>query len=58
VTLRGSFAWAGGPGENKFRFTGRLRGKRLAPGSYRLVATPRAGSSTGRAATAAFKIVR
>jgi YVTN family beta-propeller protein len=58
VTLRGSFARAGGTGENRFRFTGRLRGKRLAPGSYRLVATPRAGSSTGRAASAAFKIVR
>lgn len=35
-------------GLNKFRFTGRLCGKRLAPGKYLLVATPKADGKTGR----------
>ena len=39
VRLKGGFSRAGGAGLNSFRFTGRLRGKRLRPGRYRLVAT-------------------
>ncbi len=58
VTLRGSFTRTGVAGTNKFRFTGRLNGKRLAPGKYLLVATPKANGKTGRAATASFTIVR
>jgi len=58
ITLRGSFTRTGRAGTNKFRFTGRLNGKRLAPGKYRLVATPKANGKTGRAATASFKIIR
>ena len=38
-------------------FTGRLAGHKLKPGSYRLVATPRVGAMTGRAASASFRIV-
>ncbi len=57
--LRGSFAHSGAADQNAFRFTGRLRGRKLAPGRYTLVARlPR--PATGRAAVAAraFRIVR
>jgi hypothetical protein len=57
VTLRGSFTRNGVAGTNKFRFTGRLNGKRLAPGKYRLVATPQANGKTGRPTSASFKII-
>jgi Putative metal-binding motif/RTX calcium-binding nonapeptide repeat (4 copies) len=36
--VRGSFTHAGAVGLNSFRFMGRLRGKALRPGRYRLVA--------------------
>jgi hypothetical protein len=58
VTLTGSFALTGVAGTNKFHFTGRLNGKRLAPGKYTLVVTPQANGKTGRAATVGFKIIR
>ena len=38
-TLRGSFSHTGTAGRNRFRFSGRLRGRKLRPGRYRLVAT-------------------
>jgi sugar lactone lactonase YvrE len=58
VTLRGSFTRSGAAGKNKFRFTGRLNGRKLTPGSYRLVATPSAGGRAGRSASVAFRIIR
>jgi hypothetical protein len=51
--MPGSFSFAGAVGENRFRFMGRLRKHKLAPGSYRLVATAEDGRLTTR-----FKIVR
>jgi hypothetical protein len=54
VTLKGSFTRAGLAGTNRFRFTGRLNGKRLAPGRYLLVAT----ATKGRSATANFRVIR
>ncbi len=36
VTLRGRLTHQGRAGANKFRFTGRLRGRKLASGHYRL----------------------
>jgi len=36
VTLRGSFTHKGKAGANKFKFRGRLRGRKLRPGRYRL----------------------
>lgn len=58
-TLKGSFADQGAPGQNRFRFTGRLRRKALAPGSYTLVAKlPRPARGRGATATRAFRIVR
>jgi DNA-binding beta-propeller fold protein YncE len=42
--VRGAFNHTGSSGTNSFRFSGRLRGRRLPPGRYRLVATiPGAG---------------
>jgi hypothetical protein len=43
VRVTGSFTHAGKQGANSFRFSGRLKGRKLAPGSYRLAAKP-AGS--------------
>jgi hypothetical protein len=57
VTLTGSFTRAGLTGINTFRFSGRLNGKRLPPGNYRLIATPTANTKTGLAATANFRII-
>jgi hypothetical protein len=59
VTMRGSFQRRARKGINNFQFNARLRGKRLARGSYRLVATPRdTAGNTGRAARVRFRIVR
>jgi hypothetical protein len=58
VLLRGSFARASQTGVNTLRFRGRLRGRSLAPGRYRLIA--RAADATANAAPAkqaAFRIL-
>ncbi|MDX6697891.1 MAG: hypothetical protein QOE65_1288 [Solirubrobacteraceae bacterium] len=57
VTLAGAFTRAGAAGANVFRFTGRLGGRKLAPGSYRLVATPRALGLAGTSRSVAFRIL-
>jgi uncharacterized repeat protein (TIGR01451 family) len=53
---RGTFVHADTAGQNRFRFTGRVRGKTLKPGRYRL--TARAANVTGRSKTltANFKV--
>jgi hypothetical protein len=58
TTLMGSFTRAGQAGPNRFRFTGRLNAKRLARGSYRLVASPTANGKSGPTAIVAFRIIR
>jgi CSLREA domain-containing protein len=58
LVARGSFTRTGAGGTNSFRFSGRLRGKKLAPGRYRMVALPTAGGKSGKKASAAFRIVR
>jgi hypothetical protein len=45
--VKGSFKRSGSAGSNRFHFSGRLRGKVLRPGRYRLVA--KAGRSVRRA---------
>ena len=57
--LRGGFAHEGRAGSNKLRFTGRLRGRRLRPGRYRLraLAIDAAGNRSGRKRVR-FRIVR
>lgn len=59
VAVRGSFLQTGRQGANSFKFTGRLGGRKLAPGVYRLtgVATDAAGNH-GRAQFVRFTIVR
>ena len=37
--MKGSFTVAGKAGKNTFKFRGRLGGKKLTPGSYRLTGT-------------------
>jgi hypothetical protein len=59
VTQRGSFKHIGVGGANKLRFTGRLRGRKLAPGRYRLIA--RATDAAGKSSAVQrvrFQIVR
>jgi hypothetical protein len=58
VTVAGSFTHADGAGANSFHFTGRIRGHKLAVGSYRLVAQPRNGAGPGKKSTARFRIIR
>jgi virginiamycin B lyase len=58
VLLRGSFKHAGKAGSNSFRFSGRVGGKRLASGKYRLVAVATVGTRKSKAKRANFKIVR
>jgi hypothetical protein len=59
VKLRGSFERASSAGENSFRFTGRLRGKPLKPGTYRLTGRPTdPAGNAGASARARFKIRR
>jgi hypothetical protein len=52
----GSFALVGTSGTNQFRFTGRMAGRALKRGTYRLVATPYVMGRKGTPATAAFTI--
>ena len=59
VLLRGSFLHSGRADQNSFRFTGRLRGRKLALGRYRLVATPLAADGRrGRSIRVGFRIIR
>jgi hypothetical protein len=51
--VNGGFTHSGAAGQNKFKFTGRIQGKALLPGAYRLV-----GLTGTTRRTAAFKIVK
>jgi DNA-binding beta-propeller fold protein YncE len=46
--VRGAFSHRGSSGTNSFLFSGRLRGRRLQPGRYRLVATVPGGTAPKR----------
>lgn len=58
IAVRGSFSRRRTAGADRFRFTGRMAGKRLAVGRYRLTVTPRAGGISGKPARATFTIRR
>src|SRR2546428_194872 len=58
VRLKGGFTLTGKAGTNSFHFTGRLRGHKLKPGRYRLVATPVVNGVKGKPASVRFRIVR
>ena len=57
IALPGSLNIRGLTGANKVGFTGRLRGKPLAPGRYEFVAVPTSNGKTGAAKTVRFRIV-
>jgi hypothetical protein len=54
----GVFTHTDKAGRNGFRFTGRINGSALKPGSYELEATPRLAGLSGTARTARFTITR
>lgn len=58
LPVRGSFTRPARSGTNRFVFTGRVGGRRLARGSYRLLATPTANGVSGRTLTRRFRITR
>jgi hypothetical protein len=53
----GRFTRADRAGRNQFRFAG-LSGRKLAPGRYRVDATPTAHEQTGRTISAVFTVIR
>jgi hypothetical protein len=58
VKVKGSFTHNGVAGKNTFKFSGRMRGKKLKPGSYRLNAVATGASGTSKLKRKNFKIVR
>jgi hypothetical protein len=59
VALKGSFSHRGDVGGNSFRFSGRLRGRRLATGRYRLTGAPTdAAGNRGKAVRTGFRVRR
>lgn len=56
-SVKGSAAFAAAQGANRRPFTGRFHGKRLKPGVYRLLLTPRREGRKGATAHAKFTIV-
>jgi hypothetical protein len=53
----GSFRHADKAGKNRFRFTGRIKGRKLKPGSYQLVSAPRnSAGESGASHTNTFTI--
>jgi hypothetical protein len=57
VAVPGSFSERGLAGLNSFHFHGRIRGRKLSLGSYRLLAAPTSNARNGAQAKG-FKIVR
>jgi hypothetical protein len=57
-TKVGSFTHIDVAGRNRFHFTGRVRGRKLALGTYQLVATPRANGLAGAPKRVTFHITR
>ena|GEM_PF-3180921 len=58
VPIKGSFSRTARAGAGSFWFTGRLGGRRLARGSYRLMATPTANGLFGNSRSRTFRISR
>ena len=54
----GAFTHADVAGKSRFRFTGRVGGRKLKPGAYRLRAVPRNSAGAGRAVTKRFRVKR
>ena len=54
----GSFQHTDKAGRSSFHFTGRMRGQKLKPGTYRLTAIPTFAGRSGAARTTGFRVVR
>jgi hypothetical protein len=54
----GSFTHTDVAGRDSFHFTGRVGGRKLKPGSYKLRALPRANGTAGLAATIPFRVIK
>jgi hypothetical protein len=55
----GSFVHRGGAGANSFKFTGRVRGRKLSPARYRLTGVAKdAANNTSAPRRVSFRIVR
>jgi hypothetical protein len=57
LALKGSFSRNAVAGANKFHWNGRIGGKALKPGSYRLIATTGSGLTT-KIRRASFRVKR
>jgi hypothetical protein len=55
---KGGFSFARTAGLDSLRFTGRVNGKALAPGSYQLQALAKNSAGTSKLSSVSFKIVR
>ena len=58
LPVRGTLTRTGNAGANAFMFNGTIGGHKLAPGTYRLTATPSTHARTGAPQTARFTIRR
>ncbi len=58
VPLGGSFVRTSAAGTTTFTFNGQLAGRKLAPGSYQLTASPTATGHTGTPQSIRFQLVR
>ena len=56
--IPGTFSHRARAGANSFWFTGRVGGRRLGRGTYRLMATPSASGLTGNSLSRTFRITR
>lgn len=56
--VRGRFNRESEAGANRFRFSGRVRGRKLRRGRHRLLATPKQGAEKGATVRRGFRIVR
>ena len=58
VLVKGTVAHADKAGANTVAFSGKVGGRKLKPGAYRLDATPLAGTKLGLTVSALFRVVR
>jgi hypothetical protein len=54
----GSFTHSDAAGHNSFHFTGRVSGRKLKPGSYKLQVLPRANGKTGPPKILEFRVIK
>jgi hypothetical protein len=58
VSVKGTLTHAAASGRNALKWNGMLAGRTLAPGTYRLTATPKAGTLAGKPVVRTFTIRR